>query len=348
MVVVGDGDGGTPMRTGAAILLREPPGTMTLGQTTHAGGVMSAGAVPTVSVVIPTLNEAANLRSILRELPPEYELVVVDGHSTDGTVGVVHALRPDASVVQQPGLGKGDALAEGFKRATGDVIVTFDADRSAATSEIPRFVDALAAGAQFAKGSRYLAGGGSDDLTRLRSFGNRVLTALVNRLYGTEYTDLCYGYNAFWRRLTPLFDVERTGFEVETLLALRVAQAGLVVTEVPSYEACRGYGVGKLHTFRDGWRVLRAIVLERWRQGRVPRGRRSIRPDIAIGALRRAHAIEAALPEAPRRRASATGPPRSPGVVSPARGRAGAARARRAARASRARTRALTPRWTPR
>ena len=174
--------------------------------------------------MIPTLNEAENLRVVLGDLPQQYEVVIVDGHSTDDTVQVARAHRPEARIIHQTGLGKGDALAEGFKLATGDVIVMFDADCSAVASEIPRFVDALLSGADFAKGSRYLPGGGSDDLTHLRSFGNRGLTRLVNLLYGTEYTDLCYGYNAFWRRLVPLFDVDRTGFEVETLMALRVAK----------------------------------------------------------------------------------------------------------------------------
>jgi hypothetical protein len=235
------------------------------------GTVRIDAVAPSISVVIPTLNEAGNLRSVLGDLPLEYEVVVVDGHSTDDTVQVARALRPDAHIIHQTGLGKGDALADGFRVASGDVVVTLDADCSAVTSEIPRFVEALVSGADFAKGSRYLVGGGSDDLTRLRSFGNRVLTGLVNLLYRTEYTDLCYGYNAFWRRLVPLLDVDRTGFEVETLIALRVASAGLSVTEVPSYERSRGSGVGKLHTFRDGWRVLATIVRERVRPSRRAR-----------------------------------------------------------------------------
>ena len=227
---------------------------------------------PSISVVIPTLNEAGNLRSVLGSLPLGYEVVVVDGHSTDDTVQVARTLRPDARIIHQTGLGKGDALAEGFRVASGDVVVTLDADCSALASEIPRFVEALVSGADFAKGSRYLIGGGSDDLTHLRSFGNRVLTRLVNLLYRTEYTDLCYGYNAFWRRLVPLLDVAGTGFEVETLISLRVASAGLSVTEVPSYERSRDSGVGKLHTFRDGWRVLRTILRERVRPSRRARG----------------------------------------------------------------------------
>jgi hypothetical protein len=133
--------------------------------------------------------------------------------------------------------------------------------------EIPRFVEALRGGADFAKGSRYLEGGGSADITHLRSLGNRTLGALVNTLYGTRYTDLCYGYNAFWARCLPHLNVDCDGFEVETLLNIQVVKAGLQVAEVPSFEECRINGESNLNTFRDGFRVLRTILRERFRTG---------------------------------------------------------------------------------
>jgi glycosyltransferase involved in cell wall biosynthesis len=224
---------------------------------TQAGG-------PTVSVVIPTLNEAESLPHTLGRLPwGLHEVIVVDGRSTDETIGVAVMYRPDAKVVMQPGRGKGDALRAGFEAATGDIIVMLDADGSTDPREIPAFVQALLDGADFAKGSRHLPGGGSDDFTRLRSVGNRVLRATVNALFGTRYTDLCYGYNAFWRACLPAIDLDCDGFEVETLLNIRVARAGLKVVEVPSYEHERFAGESKLNAASDGWRVLRTIVRER-------------------------------------------------------------------------------------
>jgi hypothetical protein len=90
-----------------------------------------------------------------------------------------------------------------------------------------------------------------------------VLGGLVNALYGTHYTDLCYGYNAFWARCLPYLRVDCDGFEVETLMNVRVAKAGLVVHEVPSLEAERLHGVSNLSAVRDGARVLRTITVER-------------------------------------------------------------------------------------
>ena len=114
-----------------------------------------------------------------------------------------------------------------------------DADGSADPAEIPRFVEALEAGADFAKGSRFLPGGGSADITTLRKLGNAVLSGTANLLHGTHFTDLCYGYNAFWARCLPFISLDVPGFEVETLINLRIAAAGMKITEVPSYEADR-------------------------------------------------------------------------------------------------------------
>jgi hypothetical protein len=146
-----------------------------------------------------------------------------------------------------------------------------DADGSADPAEIPAYVSALQSGADFAKGSRYLTGGGSSDITGLRSLGNRTLGGIVNALFGTRYTDLCYGYNAFWRHCLPVMNVDCDGFEVETLINIRIARARLSIAEVPSFERDRIHGESNLNTFRDGWRVLRTIFRERFSRPAAPR-----------------------------------------------------------------------------
>ena len=222
-----------------------------------------------VTVVIPTLNEAANLPHVLTRLPDLVdEVIIVDGHSVDSTIDVARAILPDARVVLQDGKGKGNALACGFAAASGDIIVMLDADGSTDPAEIPAFLDTLLGGSDFAKGSRFKAGGGSTDITPIRRAGNRALATTVNLLFGTTYTDLCYGYNAFWRYCLPELNVTCSGFEVETLINIRAATAGLVVTEVPSVEHERIHGESKLNATRDGLRVLRTIVRERLRRRR--------------------------------------------------------------------------------
>lgn len=216
-----------------------------------------------VSVIVPARNEAENLRVVLPQLPQGlYEVILVDGNSADDTIAAAIETRPDIVVVQQTGKGKGDALRLGFEAATGDVVVMMDADGSTDPAEIVDFVQELRLGADVAMGSRYLPGGGSADITRIRTMGNRALTGMVNRLFRTEFSDLCYGYLAFWRRVLPSLDVDGPGFEIETLLHISAATSGLRIAEVPSYELCRIHGESNLSATRDGLRILRVIARE--------------------------------------------------------------------------------------
>lgn len=224
---------------------------------------------PTVSVVVPALNEADNLPHVLNRIPDwVHEVLLVDGHSTDGTLRVTCTLKPHARIVEQRGRGKGNALRNGFAAATGDIIVMLDADGSTLPEEIPAYVGALLAGADYAKGSRFLQGGGTDDMPLYRRLGNWGFVWFVRILFGGKFSDLLYGYNAFWTRVLPRLRLHTTGFEIETEMNLRALRAGLKIAEVPSFEAERIHGHGRLRTFPDGWRVLKTIVRERL--GRFP------------------------------------------------------------------------------
>jgi glycosyltransferase involved in cell wall biosynthesis len=221
--------------------------------------------MPSVSVVIPAKNEARNLEHVFATIPEWVdEIVLVDGHSTDDTVAVAEKLHPGIQIVHQQGQGKGDALQAGFAAAKGEIIVMMDADGSTDGAEIPRFVGALVTGADFAKGSRFASGGGTDDMTFSRHLGNRILSGLVNWFFGTRYTDLCYGYNAFWAKHVSKLDLDCDGFEVETVMNVRAAKAGLAIQEIPSHEHLRIHGLSNLKVMRDGIRIGKFIVRERF------------------------------------------------------------------------------------
>jgi glycosyltransferase involved in cell wall biosynthesis len=241
-------------------------------------------ADPLVSIVVPALNESLNLSVVLPQLPRVHEVILVDGGSADGTIAAARRTLPGIITVRQTRKGKGNALAAGFARATGDIVVMFDADGSADPAEVTRFVDALKAGADFAKGSRYAPGGGSIDITLVRHLGNRFLNGASNVLFGTHHSDLCYGYNAFWSDLVPLLDLPEPtspapangkmlwgdGFEIETVISCRFAAAKVSITEVPSVEKLRIFGDTNLRTVRDGIRVLKTLITE-WRRARATR-----------------------------------------------------------------------------
>jgi glycosyltransferase involved in cell wall biosynthesis len=256
---------------------------------------------PTVSVVIPALNEARNLPHVAARMPSDIdEIIVVDGHSVDATAEVARDLWPRAVHITQSRKGKGNALACGFLAATGDIIVTIDADGSTDPAEIPQFVGALIAGADFAKGSRFIQGGGSSDITTFRRCGNWGLNTLVNVLFSTRYTDLCYGYNAFWRHCLEVMRLPEVqtptpqwgdGFEIETLINVRIAASSLKIAEVCSYEKNRIYGASNLNAVTDGIRVLRTIHREYLHDRRSGQQGGS-----ADKLLRRAHGVARPLP----------------------------------------------------
>jgi glycosyltransferase involved in cell wall biosynthesis len=192
-------------------------------------------------------------------------VILVDGMSSDGTVEFPRSLLPSIRVIVEPRPGKGAALCAGFRAAEGDIIVMLDADGSTDPHEIPGFVGLLLAGADFVKGSRFAQGGGTRDMPLHRQFGNGLLTAMVRLLFGGRYTDLCYGYNAFWADVLPRLQLDADGFEIETLMNIRALRAGLKVVEIASFEDKRLHGEAKLRALPDGWRVARTILRERFR-----------------------------------------------------------------------------------
>jgi glycosyltransferase involved in cell wall biosynthesis len=260
---------------------------------------------PRISIVVPTLNEALNLAVVLPQLPDVHEVILVDGGSVDGTVATARRALPHVVTVLQSRRGKGNALAAGFARVTGDIVVMFDADGTVDPAEIGRLVEALIDGADFAKGSRFTPGGRPIGITPIRRIGHRFLNAAFQAGFGKRSTDLCYGFNAFWADLIPVLDLPDharpsaggrllwgDGSEVETLIHCRLAAAGARITEVPSVARVRLFGVSDLRVVPDGLRVLRALVAE-WRRQRSLAER-----------LRNSHGVPQELPPGVERIAS--------------------------------------------
>ncbi|HEX5532481.1 MAG TPA: glycosyltransferase family 2 protein [Actinomycetales bacterium] len=216
-----------------------------------------------VSLVIPTKNEARNLPWVLGQVPDCVDEVVLVDASVDATRTMARACRPDVMLVEQSGPGKGNALRAGFAACSGDLIVMMDADGSMSPTEIPHFVHFLKNGYDYVKGSRFMGGGGSLDITRLRHAGNWGLLMMVNLLYHANLTDLCYGYCAFDRRFLEHLDLTADGFDIEAQMTIHALKAGLRIAEVPSLELPRRSGRSNLHAFSDGRTVLRTILNDR-------------------------------------------------------------------------------------
>jgi glycosyltransferase involved in cell wall biosynthesis len=235
-----------------------PPAESTIARP----GIGAKSAVrPSVSLVIPVRNEARNVGWVLEQVANDVdEIILVDGNSTDVTLITARRCRPDVRVVPQQGAGKGSALRTGFLAATGDIIVMMDADGSMSPQEIRHYLHFLENGYDFVKGSRFISGGGSLDITPFRGLGNWFLLTVFNTAYDAHLTDLCYGFCAFHRRYLDHLQLSATGFEIEAEMTVRAMQAGLRIAEVPSLELPRRSGASNLHAIRDGIRVLRTVL----------------------------------------------------------------------------------------
>lgn len=216
-----------------------------------------------ISIVIPTLNEGPNIKNVFSNIPEFVdEILVVDGNSTDGTREEIKKYRKDAKIIIENRRGKGQALKTGFENVSGDIVVIMDADGSHDTREMPGLLEPVLDGYDVSHGSRLIPGGGSADFTPFRRFGNNIFVSLVNYMYGSQYSDLCYGYRAFKKEAIQKMKCTSKGFEIETEQSIRVIKAGLKVKEIPSFEAHRMNGNSNLNTFRDGWKILDVIVKE--------------------------------------------------------------------------------------
>jgi glycosyltransferase involved in cell wall biosynthesis len=241
-----------------------------------------------VTVVIPTKNEIQNLERLLPTIPNYVdEVLVVDGYSTDGTAEFAQESKFVTRVLMQKAPGKGSALCLGLQKASHKNIICIDADGSMSTSEFPKLLHPLIEeDVDVIKGSRYLAGAGSEDLSFFRSTGNLGLLLLTKALYKCDWSELAYGYfglNQDAVRKLDLYEFESKipstlifkkmaygqGFEIEAVIFCRALRRNLKIKEFPSIETNRWNGTSNLKAIPDGFRVLSAVVLERIRTQRL-------------------------------------------------------------------------------
>ncbi len=232
---------------------------------TSAPAPVHAAETPVVSVVIPCLNEAANIEEcvtrslrVMDEHGIAGEVVVADNNSTDGSGELARAA--GARVVHETRPGYGSAYLAGFGAARGRYIVMADADLTYDFNEIPRFVEKLEEGAQLVMGDRMdnIHPGAMPWLHRY--VGNPVLTGILNVFFRTGVADAHCGMRGFRRDILPILDLRTTGMEFASEMVIRASKEKLDIREFPIEYHPRG-GESKLSSFRDGWRHLRFLLV---------------------------------------------------------------------------------------
>ncbi len=216
---------------------------------------------PHISVIIPTLNEEGNIKQVINGVDnvlkgASYEVLVIDGYSKDKTVPIAASM--GARIIYDS-RGKGSALIKGFAEAKGDILISIDADLSNEPKEMRLLIDSIEIGYDICMGSRFITGGGTQDMPIMRRFGNRIFVILVNSFFHAHYSDLCYGYRSFRKDKIHELALKENKFAIETEISIMAAKKHLKVIEIPSVEKKRDSGQGKLRTFGDGWGILCTI-----------------------------------------------------------------------------------------
>jgi len=236
---------------------------------------------PTVTLLVPTLNEIDGMREIMPQVEAGWcdQILVVDGGSTDGTQEYARAQGYDLIVQRRRGIRH--AYLEAFPHVRGEIVVTFSPDGNSVPRLIPELVRAVAGGHDMVIASRYLPGARSEDDDWLTGVGNWTFTKLINWLHGGHYTDAMVMFRAYRTKL--FWDLEldredgyaperlfRTVMGVEPLLSIRAAKRGLRLAEIPGDEPARIGGQRKLQVFRWGAAYLVQTVREvyHWRPRR--------------------------------------------------------------------------------
>ena len=213
-----------------------------------------------VSVVIATLKEAGCIERVIKEIPEDAvdEIVVVDAHSPDGTAEIAGKL--GCRVIMQKGKGYGLGFRQGIENAAGDVVVLMDGDGSHNPGDIRKLIDKINEGYDCVFASRYTQESHSEDDTIVRSFGNWLITGMVNILFNFKTSDSLFLFTAFRKDVFSKVDFGYDGFEFCSEFLIKIFTGNNKVCEIPSVERKRYSGRSKVRALIHGYKIIKSIL----------------------------------------------------------------------------------------
>ena len=211
-----------------------------------------------VCIFIPTLNEAPTIAELIGEFKERgfRHILVMDGHSTDGTPDIARAA--GAVVRTQTGRGKGNAIIEAVAIIDKPYVLMLDGDGTYAPDDVERMLDPLGLGFDHVIGDR-LAGPEGEAFTRLNLLGNQILNLMFKLAHGRDLHDILSGYRAFTLSSIRQMTLKESGFEIETEMAVEAVRHGQRITVVPVRYLARPGTATKLNPLQDGAKIFSTI-----------------------------------------------------------------------------------------
>ena len=218
------------------------------------------------SLIIFTRNEIDGIKGIFPRIPIATvdETIAIDGHSTDGTIEYLRS--KEIEVIPQTKMGRGNAAIEGVQHTTGDILIFLSSDGNENPDDIPKLIEKLQ-NADVAVASRFMKGGQSDDSDdplRIRRFGNRLVTFLVNIFWRAGVTDSTNGLRGIRRSAWDRLGIDSPYHETEFQMTIRAAKLGMTIAEIPTREGQRIGGTRYASTRKMAWTFLKSLVRELW------------------------------------------------------------------------------------
>lgn len=214
-----------------------------------------------VSIVAVCLNEAKSILRILDNIQKDLvdEILVIDGHSTDGTLELVK--NAGYNIILQEGKGRGNAFKTGFKNVSGDLVVMLSTDGNERPGDIKKLIDKANKGYDMVIATRFGLGK-SEDVTIIRNMGNYFFTKLCNIVSGLNVTDSMNGFRILTKEAIEKMNLQSNKFDIEAEITVKAGKLKLKVTEIPTIEDERYHSDSRLHTFKDGGIILKRIIKE--------------------------------------------------------------------------------------